>query len=222
MGLTAGRSTPTAVDRWFHPALALLFLITAVAGFGPNSVGVLTGRLESPPLLVHVHAAVMTGWLLLLLTQPLLVATGNRRRHRQLGLATIALVPMMVATMVMLAIPTLAAGPHSSAIAVVQARRLLLFAGFFGWALRARRTDPTTHRRAMFWATVVLLDAAFFRMGWLPTLGTDNLAIPQMYQLALMAPAMAFDLWKLGTIHRVHVVGFALMLATTIVAGVLW
>jgi len=210
------------IDRWFYTSMASLLVATAAIGFGPNTAGILTGRLETPPLLVHVHAAIMACWLVLLLIQAALVAADRKQYHRQLGIVSFVLVPLMIAVMAVLAITTFEAGPHSDAIAVVQVRRLILFAAFFIWAIHARRKDPESHRRMQLWATVVLLDAAILRMPWLPNAGIDNVAVAQTYQLLLMAPALTFDWRRFGRVHRAHWVALSVMVATTIPAGLLW
>lgn len=210
------------IDRWFYTALAALFLITAIVGFGPNSASILAGSLPMPPLTVHIHAFVMTAWLVLLLTQASLIARRKRRLHQKLGLTSLLLAPAMVVMMVILAFSHFPDGPQGTAVIVIQSRRIGLFVGFFLWAMLVRKTDKESHKRAQFWATVVLLDAALFRMPWLYASGETNVPLAQMYQLCLMAPALAYDLLRFGKIHKVHWFGAGLMLLTTALAGALW
>jgi len=222
LAVAAEQTARTGASRWFYASLALLFLATAVIGFGPNSYGIVTGRLEMPPLLIHVHAAVMFSWLLLLLAQASLVATHQSRLHAQLGRVSFFLVPVMILVMATLAITTFEIGTTSNGIAIVQVRRLTLFTAFYLWAIRARRSDPESHKRMQFWATLVLLDAAVLRMPWLPNLGIQNIAVAHTYLLLLMAPAFVYDLHRFGRIHRTHWIALALMIATTVVASALW
>jgi hypothetical protein len=51
-------------------------------------------------LIVHVHAALMTAWLILLLAQTASMSMGRRRLHVQLGLFSLALAPAMVVAMI--------------------------------------------------------------------------------------------------------------------------
>ena len=58
-----------APDRPFHAGMAWLFVVVAVVGFAPRSLAILGGTMASPPLVVHLHAAVMASWTVLLALQ---------------------------------------------------------------------------------------------------------------------------------------------------------
>ena len=84
-------------DRWIYVFMAGLFVVTALAGFIPDSIVLLagqrpsslatveTGQRPSLPLILHVHATVMASWLLLLLAQTTLMAAGRRAQHKNSG-----------------------------------------------------------------------------------------------------------------------------------------
>ena len=61
--------------------MAGLFILTALAGFIPDSIDVLravkAGERPALPPILHVHAILMASWLLLLLAQTSLVALGR-------------------------------------------------------------------------------------------------------------------------------------------------
>ena len=221
MTIAAQSIDRTGTGRWFYVSMALLLMVVAIVGFSPNSAGILFGRLPNPPLLVHVHAALMFGWLLLLLTQSALIATNRRPLHRRLGKLSLVLVPAILIVMTLLVSGTID-GPRANGIAVVQGRRLILFSVFFLLALRYLKRDIEGHRRMQFWATVVLLDAALLRMPWLPDFGITNIAVKHAYQLALMLPMLAFDWSRLGRIHPANRIGLLLMLLTGAVAAAVW
>ena len=82
--------------RRFYAAMALLLFAIAFFGFLPNSHAILTGQRENPPLIVHVHAAAMLAWLVLLLTQSTLMAAQKRALHFRLGLAALGLAPIII------------------------------------------------------------------------------------------------------------------------------
>src|SRR3989337_964941 len=90
----ASRSpSPTAalVRRPLYVALSVLIGTIAIGGFWVTYFGSLvrgTGT-TSQPLLIHAHAAVFVGWLVLFLTQTVLAAVGRVRAHRALGQAGI-------------------------------------------------------------------------------------------------------------------------------------
>jgi hypothetical protein len=58
--------------RGFHVGLVLLLGGMVVAGFWPYYADVVRGRFESH-WLIHLNAAVLSGWMVLLFTQVLLV-----------------------------------------------------------------------------------------------------------------------------------------------------
>src|SRR5690606_5612170 len=96
------------IDRWAYTFMTSLFALTAVVGFAPRSAAILPGMLPNPPLSVHVHAALMCLWLLLLVSQSALVAGRARYLHATLGLASLVLVPVIVATMILATLDTYA------------------------------------------------------------------------------------------------------------------
>ncbi|HZT04745.1 MAG TPA: hypothetical protein VFA39_21020 [Steroidobacteraceae bacterium] len=133
------------------------------------------------------HAGLMVAWLLVLLSQTLLMATGKGQHHQRLGRIAFALVPAMVVTM-LIAVPASyraawhfaqAARPdvreaqlnflnHSSGPFLGPLQGTLEFALFVFIALRARRTDSGLHKWMMILATATVLPAAMVRMTWLP------------------------------------------------------
>ncbi len=214
-------------DRWFYLFLALLFVATAVTGFAPNSVAILSGDLLSPPLVVHLHAATMAAWLILLLAQVSLIAMGRNQWHFTLGLASFVLAPLLVIMMIWVATARYNSDFHGTAMLFNQCRRILLFSLFFGWAITLRIKDPESHKRLVLLATLVLLDAAFFRMSWLPTFASqnfsdDNIIHAHSWQLMLLVPALLYDYFRLGRVHPVHKVGLGLLIVTAMVASLLW
>jgi hypothetical protein len=217
-----------AVDRWIYVAMAALFLLTAVVGFGPNSAAILTHELPSPPLLVHVHAALMTTWLGLLFAQTTLVAMGRRDLHRALGVFSFVLAPCLLVGMFAVMIWRQRAladfgqfGPAAN-ILLAQGRSIIYFALFFVWAMLARKRDLETHKRMLLLATVVLLPAGIGRMTWLPTTAPASYDALHGYMLLLLAPAVAYDVARLGRPHRAYVSGLLLLLPWMIATHFLW
>jgi hypothetical protein len=163
---------PTA--RSFYAGMAWLFVVVAIVGFAPRSLAIVSGAMKSPPLVVHLHAAVMASWVSLLATQATLSLVGRMDLHRKWGLAALVVAPLVLTMLVAITIVRqndafgTPAGPIVNNILLVQIRAIVLFPVFFVWALWTRRTDPQTHKRMMLLATLVLLDAAIARMSWLP------------------------------------------------------
>jgi hypothetical protein len=218
----------SALYRWIYVLMAGFFLATAVVGFAPNSAAILASELPNPPLVVHVHAALMAAWLGLLLTQTTLVATGRRSLHRSLGVVAFVLAPCVVIGMVAVMLwrqRTMADlglfGPATN-IMLAQGRSIVYFAVFFLWAVLVRQRDLETHKRMMILATVVLLPASIGRMTWLPTTAPESYDALHGYMLLLLAPALAYDFVRLGRPHRAYVIGLLLLLPWMIATHFLW
>jgi hypothetical protein len=94
--------TPRAgfIDRWIYVFTAASFIVIVLTGFIPDSLMkiemVRAGQRPPLPIAMHFHAVLMGAFLLLLLTQTVLVATGRCALHRRVGIAAFALVPALV------------------------------------------------------------------------------------------------------------------------------
>lgn len=225
----AGTPGKTAPDRRFHAVMAWLLVVVAVVGFAPRSLAILGGTMPNPPLVVHLHAAAMASWTALLALQATLSLAGRMDLHRRTGLASLVIAP---AVLIMLIAVTIVrqndaagtpAAPIVNNILFLQIRSILLFPAFFVWALATRRSDPQTHKRMMLLATLMLLDAAIARMGWLPFNAFPNsyLAI-HLYLLLLLVPALLHDVLTLGRIHRAWLAGLALVLPWVVATEFVW
>ena len=200
----ARRAAPSRrVSQRFSLVLTLLLMATVVWGFWPTYFGPLVGgRVVSRPLSMHLHAAVFSGWMLLLLAQVLLVALGRVRWHRQLGRVGVGYGMLVLATglTVTFSAPVrhVQAGEWSldqaAAFLLLPLVDMLLFAGFFGAAI-AYRHRPEVHKRLIVAATIALAFAAVGRVF------EASLAGFFAVWLSPLAAAMLFDLY---TRHRVH------------------
>jgi hypothetical protein len=212
-----------------HTVTVALFVATALLGFAPRSASILAGTMPMPPLAVHVHAFLMTAWLALLAVQAGLIAGGKRELHRTLGVASFVLAPALLAGLIAVTIvryydlTEAGVGAIASNILFLQIRSVVLFPLFFAWAMAVRRTDLETHKRMLILATFVLLDAAVARHVWLPgndiTVGYDA---THAYWLLLLAPAVVYDVVRLGRPHRAYVVGLALILPCVLATHFVW
>jgi hypothetical protein len=222
-------STSPSAGRYFFTAMSALFLLVAIIGFGPNSVAILGGSKPSPPFIVHLHAAMMSFWLLLLLTQALLKASNNLALHMRLGLCSLVFAPLLVLVMIAVTwvryhdMSAAGLGAIASNVLMLQIRAVLLFTIFLVWALRVRTRDGEAHKRLMLLATLVMLDAAIGRMSWLPghamPLSYDAI---HAYLLLLFAPLLVFDLLRYRRVHRTYVIGLSLLLVCMVATSLLW
>lgn len=242
-----GRSPVTTfIDRWIWVFMALLILATVLLGFVPDSIrlvrAVESGAKPPLPVVLHVHAVLMGGWIILLLAQASLMATGNRRWHMQLGTVALVLVPAIVVTGIVL-VPTmyavhlaqaLAAHPRLASGAILPEtifddratlyliRPGILFPILIAVALHYRRTDPSTHKRLTILATTVLLTAATVRISWLPTTLPGEPLSADLYPILIVTPMFAWDLVRLRRVHRAYLMWLGLLLPSIIVIRLLW
>jgi hypothetical protein len=232
-------------ERWFYAGMTLLFVAIALTGFIPTSiekVGLVHAGQRPPfPWFMHTHAVVMGTWLSLLLTQSVLVARGRVALHRQLGMASFVMVPVIVVLMCMMtiggpigvaALPPGAMPPDELAatkdfvtnLSLAQSQVIVLFPLFIGWALAVRKTDPAMHKRLMIFGTALPLlagiDRIAERVGWT----TSPEAGDSMYLnlLVILMPVLIFDLVRTRRLHRAYVYGLATIVPCFIMTHYLW
>lgn len=240
----------TARDRWIFVLVAAIFVLVALGGFVPSSVAKI-GAVQAgqrPPFepIMHVHAAMMGGWLLLLLVQASLMSTGRRVLHRWLGMAGAVLAAAMLISGVLLVravwqrVAGMAGAPgvDPAAVAGVQSiianvllgqlRTAVEFPLFIGWALWVRRSDPGSHMRFMVLGTAVPMGAAFDRFGeaiGLTTLPGNALSL-DLYMLACVLPLFIWDYMRLGRLHPASrtwlIINVPLALAMILLWGSPW
>lgn len=245
LGHQGGNPIARAIDRWIYVFTAVSFIAVTLAGFIPDALHkmelVRTGRRPPFPLSLHFHAAFMGLFLLLLLTQTLLMATGRRDLHRRLGRVAMVLVPAMVVVGFIL-VPTIyhqawsamqAAAPQLrprlqqrifilDLILLFQLRVGILFPLFIWIGLRARMADPGLHKRMMLLATAVPLPAAIDRISWLPTSIPMSSLSTELYMLAIVSPMFVWDLIRNRAVHKAYLMWFAANLAFAVATYVLW
>ena len=234
-----------ALDRWIFVFMAVWFITITLTGFIPDSLMkiemVRTGMRPPFPLVLHMHAVLMGSFLLFLLSQTWLVATGRVALHRKVGPIGALLAIALVIVGFVLA-PTnyqsvwYAAHfgpppvreamaeflPIRDNIALLQFRIGFLFPILLFLGLRARLKDSGFHKRMMIMAPAVALPAAFDRITWIPhTLPASPLS-PDLYVLLAIAPLFAWDVIRNRRVHRAYFVFLAVALPFTIAVHLLW
>ena len=149
---------------------AALLAGLAVLGFWPHYLGPLLREGKALPLpVLHLHAALVSTWLLMLVLQPLLIARRQLRAHRALGRLAWALAPAIVVSSLLLAVqmtrPAAGAGvePFRYGLFFVQIGTSLLFGACAAVAL-ARRHDRALHQRAMLASGLSFVDPVLARV----------------------------------------------------------
>lgn len=239
------RSFTHAVDRWIYVFMAASFIAYTLLGFVPVSImklaAVEAGERPPFPPVMHAHAVLMGTFLLLLLAQSILGATGRLQFHRALGIAGFVLGPALVVVGLIL-VPTMyhqvwgmaqSAPPEIKPmieqglrefdnIMLVQIRVGVLFPIFLAIALAARKSDPGLHKRMMFLAVAIALPAAFDRIAWLPTSLPGSMLTVELYPLLAIAPMFLWDLVRTRTVHRAYVIWALVSLPAAILTHALW
>ena len=207
---SGGFALSHAWDRNFFLALLVLIWLSILVGFGLDMENHIRTNEAAYPLIVHVHAAIFVGWLLLLTAQIWLIRMRNPTLHRRLGLAGAALIPLM-------ALVGLAAAwvqhlhkytpeaPHTAFLSV-EITSITMFVPLAAAAL-LRRGDPSAHKRLILLSTLSLTTAGFARV-WDYTIGDafgDGMWVfaVQLY-LAVDLLILAFGGYDLATRRRLH------------------
>jgi hypothetical protein len=243
--LLSGTPRAHPIDRWIYVFMAVWFIIIVLVGFIPDSLmkieAVRTGARPPLPLPMHVHAALMGAFMLLLLAQTTLVATGQTERHRSLGRVGLVLAPALVVAGIVLAVTnyhaawelsqsgppglreTMAARiPVLDNILLLQLRIGLLFPLFIWLGLRARGRDAGLHKRMMILATAVTLPAAIDRMDWLPTTLPVSPLATDLYVLLAIAPLFLWDVLRNRAVHRAWWSWLPVYALASVAAFLLW
>lgn len=243
--LLSGTPRAHSVDRWIYVFTAASFIAIVLAGFVPSSIekaAAVRAAARPPfPLVMHVHAVLMGSFLLLLLAQTTLVATGRQALHMRLGIVSLLLAPAMVVAGFLLAANNYhgvwamaqAAPPEARAgaetvvgvvenILLLQLRIGILFPIFLWIGLRARRGEPGLHKRMMILATAMALPAGIDRIPWLPTTMPVTPLGPDFWTLVAIAPMLLWDLVRNRSVHRAYWIWLALFLPFAVVVHGLW
>ncbi len=233
--LTAVREAafPAAATDRFYARMAVVCLAVGVIGFAPTYwVPLLRGTLDLQPL-AHVHALFFYGWLLLLIRQSSLAASGQFVRHRASGLVGIALASGMVFVGIGMAIHSLKESiangfePAARAFTIVPISGILLFAILFAIAI-AKVHDSDVHKRLMLVNTAGILQAAAGRwfVLFLAPPSAPGVAVspppvfvsvmPGLVVDLLIVAGMVYDLRTRGRVHRAYWIAGGVTLAVQV------
>ncbi|MCW2350966.1 MULTISPECIES: hypothetical protein [unclassified Sphingobium] len=219
--LASGIRSEIERERSFFLKLALAMAFVLVAGFSFN---VAAGRSTfAAPLLLHVHALVFFGWLVLFVTQSFLAASGSVRLHRRLGVLALLWVPVMVVLGLAVTRHSVRAigGPpffDTNEFLFGNSIGLLAFALTVGAAL-VMRARPDWHRRLMCGAMAGLTGPGFGRLLPMPFLipwgwWVAAVVAPMMFILV----GMVWDWRRKGRIHAAWLWGAGILIGSQLMA----
>jgi hypothetical protein len=203
-------------ERLFYLSMCVAILITVFAGFSRTYF--LRPYFVNRPLmpLLHLHGAIFSLWIVLLISQTTLVATRRTRIHRRLGIAGGVLASLMIL------VGTLTAIIRAKVIDVPPGFRsplifltiplgdmlvfgILIAAGFYF------RNRADIHKRLMILATIAILPAAVSRLPFAFIQQVGPLAFFGLSDLFIV-PCLIYDLITRGRPHRATVLGGLLII----------
>ena len=194
---------PSFAGRWFFVGIASIMIATSIAGFLP---GIMSPTRRAPiSLLAAAHGIVILAWQFLYLAQSLLVATRHVAWHRRLGLASVALLALIIPLSIATTTTMVRRGfdlsgdlsdpahldPNPAAAA---SGSIFFFAVLFTFSVLAiaallYRGRPEIHKRLMLFANLALMHSAIAHLvGHIPRLDIAGLGILIYYTLFLIVP----------------------------------
>lgn len=206
-------------DHFFFSGMAAVALIVVLVGFARTYFLAGLFRAPLPNLLVHVHGAAFTLWIILFMAQISLVTARRVDLHRRLGLLGFVLAVVMLVLGTMAASDRLArhvAQPGTETVEEVRAfytvplGDMLLFSAFVYLGYR-NRAQPAVHKRLMWFGTLSLLDAGFDR--W-PVFEPYPLPLVNLVCFApLLLLMIGYDRWSTGKVQRVTIASAIFLVA---------
>jgi hypothetical protein len=210
------------VGRSFYLGLSLAMAAVFVGGFSRTVPDDFLGT-PALPLLLHIHGAVFTVWVLLFVAQPALIARGSIRLHRRIGWAgaglAVAMVVMGIAA-TLFAVRHRAVPPFfpATVFLVMNVIGILAFGALVAAGVRLRRR-PAWHKRLMLCATISILGPGLGRLLPMPSFGA---AAPLVMFGAILSFAIAGMMADLIVRHRIHpayIWGTGVILLTDLAIG---
>ena len=204
----------------FFTILGLIMLALAIAGFWPQYFIAVTGRDPQPTTqfwLIHLHAALFTGWLLVYVSQATLIMTGQARAHLKMG-------PWLAAY----GFVTAAVGLYAAGLLADRLGRrendfeaaasfvffplidMVYFAAFLAAAVIWRKR-PDLHKRAMFLATFSIAVVGLGRL--VGRTGLESAFLWQPLNLAPLLIAIGYDLFVCRKVYPIIAIGLLVHLA---------
>ena len=225
MSVGLGTRPRIGVQR-FYVFAAAACLAVALVGFAPTFWVPLTTGAFDAPFVIYLHGFLFSTWMLVFLAQTSFASAGKLARHRELGLAAIAIATLMLCVGLLTTIHSLRAGvaqgfaDAAKAFAIVPFSAIVLFAGLVAVAIAARR-NTELHRRLLLVATASLLQPAIGRWFMLflkppGALGPPPLEatiVPGLLADLVIVAGMIYDRRTRGGIHRGYWVGGGVLLA---------
>jgi hypothetical protein len=200
-------------DKIFFGCMTVLLLTIALVGFGHSYylAGVFRAPLPAP--ILHIHGALNTAWMLLLIVQACLISARKIKIHMTLGIGGFCLAVAMVIVGFIVSANQLHRYAHEPHFDVLSFETIpffeeVCFAILAGAAFALRR-KAAAHKRLILLATIAMMGAALSRFPG--HLHDEAFGAFGMYVLlSLMA---LYDAWSIRRLHPATVAGTVLIVA---------
>ncbi len=191
-------------DHIFFSGMAVLIQASVFLGFAHSYYLAGVFQAPLPSRIIHIHGAVFSMWVILLITQTSLVAAGRVDIHRRLGIAGFLLACLMIVLGVLAATEALSRPNSPSGIDVktfyiIPMTDILIFAVLVFSAFRAR-FNPSAHKRIILIATIGIMIAAISR--WPFALVHRKPLVAALLSYGFLLILVAYDLFSTRKVHR--------------------
>jgi uncharacterized membrane protein YozB (DUF420 family) len=199
-----GQGSKAVVGRPFYLIMSLVMAAVIIGGFSTTVPGDFAPR-PGLPLLLHVHGAVFTLWVMIFVAQPALIFRGSVRLHRRIGMAGAGLAVAMVvmgiaATLFSIRYDMIPSFFPPRIFLVMNLIGITVFGGLVGYGVKLRHR-PEWHKRLMLCATVSILGPG---LGRLLPMGSFGPAAPLVMFGVIALFAFAGPVYDLIVLRRVH------------------
>jgi hypothetical protein len=209
------------VDRYFYFFFSLVVAGIVVVGFSQTVDHFLFHAAPPRPVLLWIHGAVFSGWVVFFILQSALVRVRKVSVHRTLGWFGAVLGALMVTLGAVVAVvmgrfDALQLHQPNPAFLSIPFFDMLAFGALLGLAI-VWRTKPELHRRYMVLATCCLLDAPFGRFDYL----FDHSLFFICVDVAMLL-GVARDLLVDRRVHKVYLYAIPVLVIGQNLAIYLW
>ena len=195
-------------DDIFFTTMSVIMLAIIVIGFAPSYFlrGAVFAHL--PSVLVHLHGAVFSSWIILFVVQSSLISAKKIRLHRKLGVLGAIIAGLMVVLGIFTPLGTI----HRAAVLpsfftpesflVGNIFGIIIFGLYVAFAIW-KRNNRIVHKRMMLMANAMLMSPSLSRM---PFMDAHPYLIG-MIPLGMIVALFVFDLFTQKRILAVTVIG---------------